>query len=402
MKRRHFLAAAAIVTTSLFSVAARAEDVNLTWQMWGDAKDTALWTQLADLVHKKYPNITVTPQILGWSDYWTRLPVMAASGQAADIVAMQSLRMPAFYSLLEPLDERFAAAKFDVKEFEPSIISALSYDKKIYALPYDVGPFLVFYNKDAFAKAGIAEPKPGWTMDEFTAAAKALTDADHVGYAPQVGDFETMAPAQGVELVGDDGKLDLTNPKLVDVVTKLTDMASKDKSAAPPVGAAGLTASGRFASGNAAMYIDGPWSLINTQGQVKFKVGVATQPRGAGDLRAPTAGSGFGISTSSKHKDEAYKALEVLTGPEALTILAAASRALPGRTAQQSVRYNVAAKDITGTKESLEYAFAHSVPYRLTDNWNAVENAIIQYMPLAYSGKATTAETLANIAGQVN
>ena len=34
--------------------------MNLTWQMWGDENDSALWQSLADLVTEEYPNITVT------------------------------------------------------------------------------------------------------------------------------------------------------------------------------------------------------------------------------------------------------------------------------------------------------------------------------------------------------
>jgi ABC-type glycerol-3-phosphate transport system substrate-binding protein len=91
------LAAAALAGSSLIVTAHAQEQVNLTWQMWGDENDTALWTSLADLVTEEYPNITVTPQISGWTDYWTRLPVLASSGQIADLVAMQSMRMPSFY-----------------------------------------------------------------------------------------------------------------------------------------------------------------------------------------------------------------------------------------------------------------------------------------------------------------
>ncbi|MGO8279579.1 hypothetical protein ACC761_39565, partial [Rhizobium ruizarguesonis] len=60
-----------------------------------------------------------------------------------------------------------------------------------------------------------------------------------------------------------------------------------------------------------------------------------------------TAGSGFGISTTSKNKDAAWKAIQVLTSSEALSYLAEQGRALPARTASQSAWYKVAAKDIT-------------------------------------------------------
>jgi len=398
------LAAAAMAGSSLFAIgAAHAQDqVNLTWQMWGDEKDTPLWQSLADLVTAEYPNIKVTPQISGWNDYWTRLPVLASSGQIGDLVAMQSMRMPSFYSLLEPLDEHFASDKFDTSVFESSIIQGLSHDGAQYALPYDVGPWIVFYNKDKFAEAGLSEPAMDWTFDDFKAAAQKLTAGDNYGYAVQAFDFIAAPVALGAEYFNDGDQFDLTNAGYEGAVGKLVDLVAKDK--ASPVFASGTnaaTASGRFASGNAAMYIDGPWSLISTKDAVNFKMGVAPLPRGEGASRFITAGSGWGISAASQHKDEAYKALQVLTGPKAAQILASAGRALPGRLAEQTYWYDVAAKDVGGTREALEYAFEHSTPFRINENWNEFENLITQYMPLALTGEKTTDATLADIQSQL-
>ena len=396
------LAAAALAGSSLIATAHAQEQVNLTWQMWGDEKDTALWTSLADLVTAEYPNITVTPQISGWTDYWTRLPVLASSGQIADLVAMQSMRMPSFYSLLEPLDPFIASDSFDTKAFEPSIIAGLGHDGTQYALPYDVGPWLVFYNRDKFAEAGLPDPALDWTFADFKAAADKLTSGDNYGYAQQPFDFIAAPVALGAEYFNDGNQFDLTNAGYVDAVSKLVDLTAVDK--ASPVfasGAGAVTASGRFASGNAAMYIDGPWSLISTQGSVDFRVGVAPLPRGEGASRFITAGSGWGISATSQHKEEAYKALQVLTGPKAAEILASAGRALPGRLAEQSYWYDVAAKDISGTRETLQYSFEHATPFRLNEYWNEFENLVTQYMPLALNGDNTTEGVLTDIQSQL-
>lgn len=404
MKLTLMLAAAAMATSSLLTLQVQAQDapVNLTWQMWGDENDTALWESLAALVTEEYPNITVTPQISGWTDYWTRLPVLASSGQIADLVAMQSMRMPSFYSILEPLDGHFATDNFDVSVFESSIISGLAHDGTQYALPYDVGPWIVFYNKDKFAEAGLAEPAMDWTIDDFQAAAQKLTSGENYGYATQAFDFIAGPVALGAEYFNDANQFDLTNPGYTAAVGKFVDLVAVDK--ASPVfasGAGATTASGRFASGNAAMYIDGPWSLLSTKDAVDFQMGVAPLPRGEGPSRFITAGSGWGISATSQNKEAAYKALQILTGPKAAEILASAGRALPGRLAEQSFWYDVAAKDVSGTRETLTYSFEHSTPFRLNENWNEFENLITQYMPLALNGDSTTEGVLADIQSQL-
>ena len=402
MKLSTVLAAAFLASSALVATAHAQDKVNLTWQMWGDEKDTALWTSLADLVTAEYPNITVTPQISGWTDYWTRLPVLASSGQIADLVAMQSMRMPSFYSILEPLDDHFASDKFDTSVFESSIIAGLGHDGKQYALPYDVGPWMVFYNRDKFAAAGLAEPALDWTFADFKAAADKLTEGENYGYANQAFDFIAGPVALGAEYFNADNQFDLTNAGYLGAVSQFVDLTTVDK--ASPVfasGAGAVTASGRFASGNAAMYIDGPWSLISTQGAVDFKMGVAPLPRGEGASRFITAGSGWGISATSQHKEEAYKALQILTGPKAAEILASAGRALPGRLEQQTYWYDVAAKDVSGTREVLAYMFEHSTPFRLNQYWNEFENLLTQYMPLALNGDSTTEAVLADIQNQL-
>ena len=403
MKLTVILAAAAMAASALVPLQVHAQDapVNLVWQMWGDEKDTPLWESLAALVTEEYPNITVTPQISGWTDYWTRLPILASSGQIGDLVAMQSMRMPSFYSVLEPLDSNFATDSFDVSAFETSIIGGLSHEGTHYALPYDVGPWLVFYNHDKFAAAGLADPAMDWTFDDFKAAALKLSTDGNYGYAAQTFDFIAAPVALGAEYFNDANAFDLTNAGYVDAVGKFVDLVAVDK--ASPLIASGATDSayGRFSSGNAAMYIDGPWSLISTQGAVDFKMGVAPLPRGDGASRFITAGSGWGISAASKNKDAAYKALKVLTGPKAAQILASGGRALPGRLAEQSYWYDVAAKDVIGAREALTYAFEHSTPFRLNDKWNEFENLLTQYIPLALNGDSTTQAVLADIQSQL-
>ncbi|MBB3138691.1 ABC-type glycerol-3-phosphate transport system substrate-binding protein [Rhizobium pisi] len=387
----------AAIGGSLFATAASAEQVNLTWQMWtGSDADTKSWQHLADMVTARYPDIKVTLTTTGWVDYWTRLPVLAASGQLADIVSMQSLRMPNFYSLLEPLNDRIAADKFDVAAFTPSIIGGMSVDKQLYGLPYDVGPWVIYYNQDVFDAAGIPLPKPGWTLAEFTDAAKKLTKDGKYGFGITPQNYSVLASAWGDKYVNDSGALDLTNPGAVAAADKVIGFAAKDKIAplVPSSADAGNVIQGRFYSGNVAMYVDGPWSIIGMKDKVKFKVGSTTLPRGEGELTAVTAGSGFGISTASKNKDAAWKAIQVLTSPEALAYLAEGGRALPARTASQSSWYKVAAKDITNGGEAIDYSLAHSVPYVITNNWAAVENLFNQYFPPAFAGSAGAKQTM--------
>jgi multiple sugar transport system substrate-binding protein len=92
-------------------------------------------------------------------DYWTKLPALAAAGQLPDIISLQSMRAPGFADLMLPLDARMKADNFDIGAFDPSIIQGLQKYGHQFALPYDFGPWVMFYNYDGFTKAGVALPR---------------------------------------------------------------------------------------------------------------------------------------------------------------------------------------------------------------------------------------------------
>ena len=132
--------------------------------------------------------------------------------------------------------------------------------------------------------------------------------------------FLVFARSKGAHYLDAKGELDLNNAGMKSAFTQYAALVSQDK-VAPLLPASGVqsssVANGRFTAGNVAMYVDGPWQLLNIKKKANFTVGMAPVPvREAGSITL-SAGSGFGISTTSKHKDAAWKAIQVMTGPEA-------------------------------------------------------------------------------------
>ncbi len=402
---RACLAAALI---ALSSHAAGAEQVHLTWFMWsGTEPEVVAWKHVAELVTQKYPDITVEFQTTSFPDYWTKLPALAAAGKLPDIVSLQSLRAPGFADLMVPLDDRIAAEKFDIDAFDPSIIKGLSRNGKQFALPYDFGPLVLYYNHDMFAKAGVPLPAPGWTEADFMRDAKALTKDGTFGFAASVPDaFLVFARSKGAHYLDTKGQLDLANPDMKSAFTQYTALVSQDK-VAPLLPASGVQSSsmanGRFTSGNVAMYVDGPWQLLNIKKKASFTVGMAPVPvREAGSITV-SAGSGFGISTTSTHKDAAWKAIQVMTGPEAERYLAEAGRAFAARKDFQKFWYDVAAVGVVGAREALPAALKTAEPYVTTPNWATVAALFEQYAPLAFGGSeqpGKVLDTIQNLASQ--
>jgi ABC-type glycerol-3-phosphate transport system substrate-binding protein len=165
-----------------------------------------------------------------------------------------------------------------------------------------------------------------------------------------------------------------------------------------------LIANGRFTAGDVSMYVDGPWQLLNISWQLlnirkkaSFKVGVAPLPvRQAGSITL-SAGSGFGIATISRNPEEAWKAIQVLTGPDAERFLASAGRAFAARTACQVYWYDTAAKNVEGAYEALSAALKNARPYVTSPNWNTVASLFEQYAPVAFAGSQPPDKVLETI-----
>ena len=154
--------------------------------MWsGSDAEKAAWQHVADLVTTKYPDIKVQLDTAAWPDYWTKLPTLAASNTLPDIVSLQSLRAPGFASLMVPLDDMIKRDKFDIDAFDKSIVGGLSHDGKVFALPYDFGPLLVYYNADLFAKAGLPVPQAGLDGRRFHQGRQGADHGQPVRHQPR-------------------------------------------------------------------------------------------------------------------------------------------------------------------------------------------------------------------------
>lgn len=408
MRKFLMTALCTVVAIASMGLSAQAQPVKLTWFMWsGSEPEVTAWKHIAELVTEKYPDISVEFQTTSFPDYWTKLPALAASGRLPDIISLQSLRAPGFASLMEPLDSRIKAEGFDIDSFEPSIVKGLQRGGRQFALPYDFGPLVLFYNHDMFAKEGVAPPQPGWTEADFMRAARTLTKNGNYGFAVSEPDaFLAFARSKGARYLNDQGELDLTNAALKQAFTQYSALVSQDK-VAPLFPASGTlssaVANGRFTAGNVAMYVDGPWQLLNIKRKANFTVGVAPVPvREAGSITV-TAGSGFGIATTSRNKDAAWKAIKVMTGPDAERYLADAGRAFSARVAFQKNWYDTAAQDVVGAREAIAAALKTAEPLVTTPNWATVSALFLQYAPLAYVGSeppGKVLDTIQNLATQ--
>ncbi len=87
--------------------------------------------------------------------------------------------------ILEPLDDYITQGEFDTADFVPASLEQQTYEGTLYALPIAVHTYLLLYNQDLFAEAGIAEPPK--TAGQWADAVAKLTKVDDDGNITQLG-----------------------------------------------------------------------------------------------------------------------------------------------------------------------------------------------------------------------
>ena len=397
-------AALLLLRSAASAAAAPSGKTVLTWFMWGNTDtEVNVWKEIAALAQKQDPNLQIDLSTAGWNDYWTKLTMQAASGGMQDIISIQSQRTPQFGSAFQPLEPLVKAQNFDLKAFDPTILAALTFDGGLRALPYDFGPYVIFYNKDLFKRDNVQEPKVDWTYSEFLDAAKKLTHGNQYGFAafPYPDFCFPFALSNGATYLNGQGEIDVVNAAFVRAFESYAELVYKDHVAPQlPSTQDANTAWSLWTAGNAAMVVSGPWDVVNAKSSVKFDFGLATMPKGSKGSITIVGGSGFGISSSAKDRNLAFKAITALTSDEAEERLASAGRAFPARKAQQASWYKNAP---VGSEEVLNRTLNGGVvPFKTTTNWQQFNLLFVQYGIPVMNGQTPAATALHQVQDQLS
>jgi multiple sugar transport system substrate-binding protein len=387
---------------------------DLRWSMWSASpEETAVWQELAKDVNEKHPNITVKLETVTFEDYWNKLSTQLASENEADIVAMQSLRMPGFAArgALQPL-QPFIDEDPDVNVddfFEP-IRQGLSVGEEIYAFGYDIGPILLYYNKNLFDKVGIPTPPPDEPIswEEFRQNAAELTNAGarEYGYVMQpVFDFTVpwLWSGGGDYMNAAETQCTLDTPESIEAIEFVVSMFTKDKIAAPITDLANPNFGVEtFYSGKVGMHIDGPWQFINIGENSNFEWGIAPMPAGPAGSVTWAAGSGFGISNTTGSPDAAWDALKVITSTESLEKTAKAGRGYPARKSAVPAFEDPDAPPPNDSivQDILTNTIAEARSFETTTTWQETSVMLSRDFSPVFLGKQSVQDTIAKVKPQ--
>jgi multiple sugar transport system substrate-binding protein len=333
------------------------------------------------------------------NDYYTKLPTVMRSSSAPCLVTFQNGRVNPYVQGLEPLDDLAKQNKLDLSAYSSAMLEQLSVNGKLYAIPFNAGPNVIFYNKKLFQAAGAPEPTANWTVDDFIAAAKATTKNGVSGFAIGQGStpISTFMAADGHPYADKNGpKLD--DPNFRNALQLLVDLSNKYKVAKPLEAAAGGTFPDidAFSTGQAAMELEGLWDLQHEQQALgKDNVGIAVIPSTSGKSKGFISGSGFGITKSCGDKQKAFRAIAAMTSKSGLEYVTKSQASVPARLdALDAWSANVGSPTFTAVIKQMT---GDATPSPVPSDQAQLDTLLTQYEVNAFSGKSTVAEVLQQV-----
>jgi multiple sugar transport system substrate-binding protein len=424
--RRRMLQASALASSGLLFGGSRSplaqaaparqegEPVTLRLQNWFSDSDMQDWQIGLDMVKAMYPSIEIALEFAPYEDTVTRTLTAAAAGDLPDLIMCSTDHTPSLVTsaVLADLNAYIEeAGDVNPDEFAPGVAQGFHMWDRWWGFPYDVSTFGIYYNKDMFDAAGVAYPPPhgetGWTWEQFIEAAKALTLPNGEQWGvwwenPPTNQYlasNFIYSAGGRNFDDELRKCIIHSEEAAAGVQFMVDLINTHKVAPTTAETAGGDIN-YFESGLSAMMLNGQWALGQTTRGVDFPFDISYIPLDA-EKRVVTGGSGFAMSATTAHPEEAWQWLRAFTSSEVLSaMIGATGRGIPARlSATQSYIGAAATPNAAIFVEQLDYSFNDRSVLGFPEFVDSYQRNLD---PIFNSGEGSVLDALATVEADAN
>lgn len=190
--RRLFLGGTAVLgglaLTACSGSSGSSGEGKVIWSTWGSPEDLESFGKVQEAFKTSHPDAELvfnpTPS---YSEYHSKLLTQLSAGSAPDVFYVgddhvaSMLRNDVLLGLGDQLGEKTGGLTTD--SFNPSLLEVATWEDELYALPNDVNPDTLWYDKQALEAAGITEDpatlaeSDEWTTEVFFGMLTKLKDA---------------------------------------------------------------------------------------------------------------------------------------------------------------------------------------------------------------------------------
>ena len=348
---------------------------------------------------RAHPGVAVREETLPASsdDQYQFYAINLHAGSAAfDVLAVDIIWVAGFARAgwLAPL-----APEGDGKTFFDGPMEAVTWKRRVYALPWFVDAGLLYYRTDLVE----APPRTWGELAQSAAAAMARAPGVH-GFVWQGKQYEGLVcnaleylHSNGGAVLREDAVV-LASPENREALGLMADLVHRYRVTPGSVATATEEPSRHvFGQGRAAFLRNWPyaWKLFQDPGsRVHGRVAVAALPHFPGGRSAPTLGGWqLAVNAASRHPELAAAFVRYLTGEQAQKQLAMAYGFQPARVALYRDPQILAAQPFLG---QLERVFAAARPRPVTPQYVRLSQVLQADFSAAVSGLRTPADALSH------
>jgi multiple sugar transport system substrate-binding protein len=310
------------------------DEKTLTFRLWDDTAKAAYEKSFEGFQEDSGWSVKI--DVVAWDDYWTKLPLDVASGDAPDVYLMNSASYVQFQQAgdLLAIDDVVEGGS---DQWEKAVVDLYTREGKLWGVPQLWDSIALFYNKDLLEAEKI-DPSdlsfaPGEDSDPLREAGKILT-VDGEGRHPGDDDFDADSRSQfgfnsqadrqaiigpflasnGADWEDDDDKYAFDSEEGIETFQYLADLVNKDQIApdAADTNENGDLARDLFTQGKLALFQSGPYSLAAIDEGVgdSFEWGIAPMVSGPAGAKSLVHGVvAVGNAKADDDKQEGIKKL---------------------------------------------------------------------------------------------
>ncbi|MFE1550037.1 ABC transporter substrate-binding protein [Streptomyces sp. NPDC058718] len=354
--------------------------------------------------------IKVKLEVIPWSDLLNRILTAATSGQGPDVLNIGN-------TWSSSLQSTGALLPFDAKNFDSIggkdrfVDSALGSTgtpgKDPAAVPLYSMAYALYYNKQMFKDAGIAEPPTTW--DEVIAAGKKLSKDGKWGLGVEGSNLSNnihqvfaLGKQHGADFFTADGKADFTSDGAVAAVKQYVDLMATQKIVAPGNAEYAQNQSlSDFAKNKTGMVLwQTPSQTFASQGMTPEEWGVVPAPVPSGEpgagkqTNSMVAGINMAVFKNTKNLDGALKFVKFMTSDEEQVILNKTYGSVPPvKGAQKDPSFADASLDVIRETLATSAAALPQVPEE-SQFETVVGTAVKELFADAAAGRPVTTESV--------
>jgi multiple sugar transport system substrate-binding protein len=248
------------------------------WNLFGGG-DGVRMQQMLDGYRRSHPAVTLVATTLTWGNpYYTKLSLATVGDKPPDVAVshltrMRNLVAGGLLQELRPEDlDRFGLTR---DKFNPQTWDAGLVDGKVYAIPIDTHPFVMFYNTEICQQAGLMDGDKIRPITSEAAFADAMRKAKAVtgGYGGVVAVinenatpwriFQSLYAQLGGKMLTDEGRQVVVDDAKASQVLNLLQGLTKDGTFPRTADYQGSIAT--FANGKAGFLFQGEWEITTFQ-----------------------------------------------------------------------------------------------------------------------------------------